>query len=117
MFVDDLPADSGMLFIYQAQSTESYWMFNTLIPLSIAWIDRAGTIVDIQDMARLNDPSDAQEAGRTVYTPGRAVLVRARSQPGLVFRAWGGRRTADDVLPRRRLRHSAPGARLPSAAR
>jgi uncharacterized protein len=69
MFVDPLAADSGMLFIYQAQSSESYWMFNTLIPLSIAWIDRSGTIVDIQDMARLNDPSDIQEAGRTVYTP------------------------------------------------
>ena len=44
-------------------------MYNTLIPLSIAWIDRSGTIVDIQDMARLDDPSNVQEASRTVYTP------------------------------------------------
>jgi uncharacterized protein len=66
---DYVPPDSGMLFVYQAPSTESYWMFHTLIPLSIAWIDRDGSIVDIQDMALLNDPYDMQEAGRHVYTP------------------------------------------------
>jgi uncharacterized membrane protein (UPF0127 family) len=65
----ELPPDSGMLFIYQAQSTESYWMYHTLIPLSIAWIDRDGTIVDIQDMPVLNDPDDRQEAGLHVYSP------------------------------------------------
>lgn len=69
MFRDDLPPDSGMLFIYQAESHEGYWMYHTLIPLSIAWIDRFGTIVDIQDMPRLNDPNDQLEAARTVYNP------------------------------------------------
>jgi uncharacterized membrane protein (UPF0127 family) len=64
-----LPPDSGMLFIYTAQSREGYWMYHTLIPLSIAWIDRDGTIVDIQDMNVLNNPSDEQEAARTVYDP------------------------------------------------
>jgi uncharacterized protein len=62
-----LPPDSGMLFIYQAQSREAYWMYNTLIPLSIAFIDRDGTIVDIQEMARLDDPSDVQQASRVTY--------------------------------------------------
>jgi uncharacterized membrane protein (UPF0127 family) len=69
MFRDYLAPDSGMLFVYTAQAREAYWMYNTLIPLSIAWIDRSGTIVDIQDMARLNDPSDASEAARFVYPP------------------------------------------------
>jgi uncharacterized membrane protein (UPF0127 family) len=69
MYREYLPPDSGMLFVYQARATEGYWMYHTLIPLSIAWIDRDGTIVDIQDMPRLNDPNDAQEASRTVYTP------------------------------------------------
>jgi uncharacterized membrane protein (UPF0127 family) len=57
------------LFVYTAESREGYWMYNTLIPLSIAWIDRSGTIVDIQDMARLNDPSNQAEAARFVYNP------------------------------------------------
>jgi uncharacterized membrane protein (UPF0127 family) len=72
MYVDSMPQADGMLFVYTAPSTESYWMYHTLIPLSIAWIDKDGTIVDIQDMPRLNDPSDVQEAARTVYTPAAA---------------------------------------------
>src|SRR5262249_17957404 len=67
-----LPPDSGMLFVYDHQAVEGYWMFHTLIPLSIAWIDRAGAIVDIQDMPRLNDPFDVLEASRTVYSPAGA---------------------------------------------
>jgi len=69
MFRDVLPPDSGMLFVYQSQAREAYWMYNTLIPLSIAFIDRDGTIVDIQDMARLDDPSDVQAASRVTYPP------------------------------------------------
>ncbi len=69
MFRGYLPPDNGMLFIYTSQSTEGYWMYQTLIPLSIAWIDRDGTIVDIQDMPRLNDPYDRQEALDTAHTP------------------------------------------------
>ena len=69
MNVTDMPPDNGMLFVYTSQAREGYWMYHTLIPLSIAWIDRDGTIVDIQDMPRLNDPNDVQEASRTVYNP------------------------------------------------
>jgi uncharacterized membrane protein (UPF0127 family) len=50
MYRDSLPPDAGMLFIYDHQATEGYWMHNTLLPLSIAWIDQNGGIVDIQDM-------------------------------------------------------------------
>jgi uncharacterized membrane protein (UPF0127 family) len=53
--LDAVPDDSGMLFVYDRQATEGYWMHNTLTPLSIAWIDRDGTIVDIQDMQPLTD--------------------------------------------------------------
>ena len=69
MYRLDLPPDSGMLFVYSAPSRESYWMLHTFLPLSIAWIDRDGRIVDIQDMPVLNDPNDMQEAARTVYGP------------------------------------------------
>jgi uncharacterized membrane protein (UPF0127 family) len=67
MYRTELPPDSGMVFIYTFESHEAYWMFHTLLPLSIAFIDRTGTIVDIQDMPRLNNPDDIQEASRTVY--------------------------------------------------
>jgi uncharacterized membrane protein (UPF0127 family) len=64
-----LGPDDGMLFIYQSEATEGYWMYRTLLPLSIAWIDQFGTIVDIQDMPRLDNPEDQVEAARHVYTP------------------------------------------------
>ncbi len=41
---------AGMLFLFDEASRWSFWMKNTLIPLSIAFIDARGQIVDIQDM-------------------------------------------------------------------
>ncbi len=45
-----LPADSGMLFVFDGPTTARFWMKDTLIPLSIAFITGDGTILDIQDM-------------------------------------------------------------------
>jgi len=55
MFRQTMAPDSGMLFVYDHPATEGYWMHNTYLPLSIAWIDQNGTIVDIQDMQPLSD--------------------------------------------------------------
>jgi uncharacterized membrane protein (UPF0127 family) len=55
MYRQSLPADGGMVFVYTYQASEGYWMRNTLVPLSIAWIDRNGMIVDIQDMQPQSD--------------------------------------------------------------
>jgi uncharacterized membrane protein (UPF0127 family) len=50
-----LAEDRGMLFVYRDEEIRSFWMKNTLIPLSIAFIDSEGRIVDIQDMKPLDD--------------------------------------------------------------
>src|SRR5262249_49454002 len=39
MFRDSLPDDHGMLFVFEKPETASFWMRNTKIPLSIAYID------------------------------------------------------------------------------
>ena len=44
-----------MLFVYPDERELSFWMRNTLIPLSIAFMDSEGRIVDIQDMKPLDD--------------------------------------------------------------
>jgi uncharacterized protein len=50
-----LAADAGMLFIFDQEQPLSFTMKDTLIPLSIAYIDGSGTIVDIQDMQPLDE--------------------------------------------------------------
>lgn len=50
MFRESLEENQGMLFVYPEQRTLGFWMKNTLIPLDIAYIDREGRIVDIQQM-------------------------------------------------------------------
>ena len=48
-----LGEDEGMLFIFEKEDYHSFWMKNTLIPLSIAFIDRDGKILKIADMEPL----------------------------------------------------------------
>lgn len=50
MFRTSLPPDQGMLFVFQAPTRSCFWMKNTLIPLSIAFIDNDGRIINILDM-------------------------------------------------------------------
>ena len=50
-----LGEDRGMLFVFDSEETLSFWMRNTLIPLSVAYIDSEGRIVDIQKMEPLDD--------------------------------------------------------------
>jgi uncharacterized protein len=52
-----LPEDAGMLFVFDQEQLLSFWMKDTLIPLSIAYIDVEGRIVDIQDMQPLDETS------------------------------------------------------------
>lgn len=52
---ESLAEDAGMLFVFRSEQDLSFWMRNTLIPLSIAYIDSEGRIVDLQDMEALDD--------------------------------------------------------------
>jgi uncharacterized membrane protein (UPF0127 family) len=49
-----LPAGQGMLFAFDYDQTLDFWMKNTYIPLSIAFIDRYGVINEIRDMRPLD---------------------------------------------------------------
>jgi uncharacterized membrane protein (UPF0127 family) len=50
MFREKLPDGEGMIFVFDRDQKLSFWMKNTLIPLSIAFIASDGRIVDIKDM-------------------------------------------------------------------
>jgi len=50
-----LAEDAGMLFVLESEQSPGFYMENTLIPLSIAFVDAEGRIVDIQDMQPLDE--------------------------------------------------------------
>jgi uncharacterized protein len=50
-------ANDGMVFVFERPEEQCFWMRNTLIPLSAAFIDDTGTIVNIADMKPRSDES------------------------------------------------------------
>jgi hypothetical protein len=55
MFRDKLPPDTGMLFVMPRAERASFWMKNTRIPLSIAFLNQAGVILEIHDLEPMNE--------------------------------------------------------------
>jgi hypothetical protein len=45
-----MPAQRGMLFVFPQERTHCMWMRNTLMPLSVAFIDADGYIINIENM-------------------------------------------------------------------
>jgi len=45
-----LPAQRGMLFVFDANAQHCMWMKNTLIALSVAFIDARGQIINVEEM-------------------------------------------------------------------
>ena len=54
---ESLPDDSGMIFVWDRSKVQCMWMKNTSIPLSVAYIEGTGEIIDIYDMVPLSRKS------------------------------------------------------------
>ena len=50
MFRKSMPTNDGMLFIFDRPGPQCFWMKNTLLPLSIAFISDDGSIANIDEM-------------------------------------------------------------------
>lgn len=50
MFRKEMPMHEGMLFVFEQPAKQCFWMKNTLIPLSAAFVADDGTIVNLADM-------------------------------------------------------------------
>ena len=57
MYRREMPMHEGMLFVFDEPSQQCFWMRNTLIPLSIAFLADDGTVVNIADMKPQSDDS------------------------------------------------------------
>lgn len=69
--VEDLPREAGMLFLFPDDTSTGFWMKDTLIPLSIAFLAADGTVLEVLDM----EPCEADPC--PTYSPGvsyRAAL-------------------------------------------
>ena len=68
-----LDREEGMFFIFETEDYHAFWMKNTLIPLSIAFMDRNGRIVEIADMKPLSLDS---------HSPSKPVLYALEMKQG-----------------------------------
>jgi len=50
MYRKDMPQHEGMLFVFQNPTKQCFWMKNTLLPLTAAFVADDGTIVNLEDM-------------------------------------------------------------------
>ena len=57
MFRQAMPAQEGMLFVFEQPGEQCFWMKNTLIPLTAAFVADDGTIVNLADMKPLDETS------------------------------------------------------------
>jgi uncharacterized protein len=55
MGVEELPADGGMAFVFDGPTDSTFWMKDTLIPLSIAFVDQDGRVIWLLDMQPCED--------------------------------------------------------------
>jgi len=62
MYHKSLLPNDGMLFAYDDEQSVCFWMRNTYIPLSAAFIDARGIIIKIADMQPLDETNHCSEA-------------------------------------------------------
>ncbi len=57
MYRTAMPSNAGMLFIFDQAGAQCMWMKNTLIPLSVAFIDEHGAVINVEEMAPQTEDS------------------------------------------------------------
>jgi uncharacterized membrane protein (UPF0127 family) len=67
MFYRELPDDLGMLFVFPVDQELSFWMRNTLVPLSVAYLDAERRILNVEDMQPLDEQTFHRSAGPARY--------------------------------------------------
>ncbi len=61
MYRSDMPQHEGMLFVFEQAATQCFWMKNTLLPLTAAFVADDGTVVNLADMKPQTTDSHCSE--------------------------------------------------------
>ncbi|MFM7025953.1 MAG: DUF192 domain-containing protein [Limnohabitans sp.] len=83
MFRKDMPQHEGMLFVFEQAATQCFWMRNTLIALTAAFVADDGTIVNLADMKPQTDDSHCStKPVRFVLEMNLGWFAKRNIQPG-----------------------------------
>lgn len=89
MFRESLKRDQGMFFVFEDERHRSFWMENTLIPLSIAYINAKGVIVSIHDMKPLDrTPVNSLSPAKYALEVDQGRFKELKIKPGAKI-TWG----------------------------
>ena len=79
----EMPQQRGMLFVFPQVNTHCMWMRNTLLPLSVAFIDSDGVIINIEDMQpQTEDNHCARKPARYALEMNRGWFAQRGIKPG-----------------------------------
>jgi uncharacterized membrane protein (UPF0127 family) len=82
-----MPASDGMLFVFDRPGQQCFWMKNTLIPLSVAFLADDGSVVNIDDMApQTLDGHCSAKPVRFVLEMNKGWFARRGIKPGSKLR-------------------------------
>ena len=83
MWRKEMPQHEGMLFVFEQASTQCFWMRNTLIPLTAAFLEDDGTIVNLADMKPQSDESHCStKPVRFVLEMNQGWFAKRQIKPG-----------------------------------
>jgi uncharacterized protein len=83
MFRKEMPQHEGMLFVFDQPSQQCFWMKNTVLPLSAAFIDDDGTVVNVEDMkAQTLDSHCSARPVRYVLEMNQGWFAKKGIKPG-----------------------------------
>jgi uncharacterized membrane protein (UPF0127 family) len=86
MYREQLGHNDGMVFRFVNNGKVCMWMKNTLVPLSVAFIDEDGAILNIEDMApQTLDPHCAKKPARYALEMNRGWFAKRNIKPGAVI--------------------------------
>jgi len=93
MYRTSLAPNHGMLFVFDSADTYCMWMRNTLIALSVAFLDDEGTVVNIEEMKPQTEQSHcARRPVRYALEMSGQWFSRHGVQPGSRLQGLGGKR-------------------------